>query len=329
MPRTPARTPVLPLLITLTLAAAAPAQDQPAPGRPEAPPIRPTRPGQDAPKPASIPGLESTDRRIKAPALLREGSFVVRRRGNMVKLPSGEYAFVFHKDAKGVAERPMVLIPNQTLQRMELSVGDQPSESVYSVSGEVFAYRNVNYLLLSAAAMESTPPPAPANAGAPAEEVPAKNGDAAPGEPAPAGSEEVQDLIRRLEMQRERPRTLDPAMQAARPETAPAPAAATGAPSQIIPEGRTIVRRRGRMVRAASGDWSFVFDAGTDGEASQDRPLMLAPCLALQGMEQSAMRDGDAATIEVSGRILAYNGKNYLIPTLYQVVRAGDIQPRP
>jgi hypothetical protein len=46
-------------------------------------------------------------------------------------------------------------------------------------------------------------------------------------------------------------------------------------------------------------------------------------------MEQSALRHGDAATLEVSGRILAHGGRNYLVPTLFQVVRVGDIQPRP
>jgi hypothetical protein len=302
---------LFPVLVLLAGQPALRAQEQPPAGDQQPATADPDDPDQPS-EPAAIPGLERTDPTLKPPALLREGSFIVRRRGSMAKLPSGEWAFIFHRDASGAAERPMVLVPCQTLQRMQQTAGDDPAQSTFAISGEVFSYRGVNYLLPTAAALESarTQPPASQPA------LPT---------PAPAGSAEVQDLIRRLEAQRDRPRTLDPAAMQGRP----AADSDSSARANIIAEGKTLVRRKGRLVRTASGDYAFVFDAGSGAEPSLDRPLPLAPCLMLQQMESLPGRLGDAAVIELSGRILVYNNRNYLIPTLYQVQPKNDLQPRP
>jgi hypothetical protein len=291
----------------LTVAAFLPLLGTPALGQDA---FDPTQPGPTTP---AVPGLEQTDHRIQPPQLLREGSFIVRRRGSMVRLPGGEWAFIFHRDAAGFAERPMVLIPNQTLQRMEQSAGSTPEQAIFSVTGEVFAYRGVNYLLATAAAVEPAPAP------------PHSESRQQPEAPPPPASPDVQDLIRQLEAQRERPRTIDPGMQM-RPGAAPAPAGPAG--RDLIPEGRTIIRRTGRMVRSSAGDWMMVFDVGTQTDPALDRPLLLVPSLALQQMEPLAARAGDGQNIEVSGRVLLYQGRNYLIPTLFQAQSSLDLRPR-
>jgi hypothetical protein len=95
-----------------------------------------------------------------------------------------------------------------------------------------------------------------------------------------------------------------------------------------MPEGKTVIRRRGRMVRGGMGNWMFSMDSGTAGEGAVDRPLGLVPCMNLSRMEALAGRSGDAQTFEVSGRLLTYEGGNYLVPTLYQTYMPNDLEPR-
>jgi hypothetical protein len=45
-------------------------------------------------------------------------------------------------------------------------------------------------------------------------------------------------------------------------------------------------------------------------------------------MEAWAMRSGDSTTFEVSGRVLAYQGKNYLIPTMFQVYPLNELEAK-
>jgi hypothetical protein len=250
-----------------------------------------------------IPGLEDSDFLVGAAGLRAEGSFLVERRGSMIKLPTGERVIVFFADEKGRRERPMVLVACQRLQQMEQMVGDDGVAFV--VTGQVFVYRGVNYLL----------PTMVRQAGTVEESRPAKQGRR-PGkvETDPG----VQDLIRQLEEQREQPRG-ESAASSARPDTAEGVA---------LPEGRVISRRRGRMVRQPTGEWALAFDAGPTGEAKVDRPMVLSPCLNLQRMEAWAMRAGDATSFEVSGRVLAYQGKNALIPTMFQVLPKTELEAK-
>lgn len=295
----------------LALASAALAQPETPPkqrGRPE--PIKPTGVAPEPAKPAgpqmrdgAIPGLEEADFLVGAAPLRAEGTFLVEKRGSVIRLGTGERVIVFHADEKGKRERAMVLLPSQKLQQMEQMAGDEPTAFV--VTGQVFVYLGVNYLLptMVRQVSESAAVPTPA---------PTKPGESDPS---------VQDLIKQLEAQRETPRG---------PERRPveaAPAAAAGE-AALLPEGQAVVRRRGRLVRQAGGDWAMAFDNGAAGDVKIDRPLTLSQCLNLQRMEAWAMRSGDAASFEVSGRVLAYQGRNYLIPTMFQVYPASDLEAK-
>jgi hypothetical protein len=284
----------------IALAAAASAWGQPLP-RPDPQPVQPTGVRPDADQDASIPGLEDADFMVGASALRSEGSFLVERRGTMLKLPTGERVMVFFPDAKGKRERPMVLVPCQHLQQMEQVAGDDGVAFV--VTGEVFVYRAINYFM----------PTLVRQAGAETETNPAPKSrlHAVEGDPA------VKDLIRQLEEQREQPRGSAGA-------ALPRPETAEGA---LLPEGRAISRRRGRLVRQLDGEWALAFDAGPAGSSAVDKPMALSPCLNLQRMEAWAMRAGDATAFEVSGRVLAYQGKNTLIPTMFQVLPKSDLEP--
>jgi hypothetical protein len=95
-----------------------------------------------------------------------------------------------------------------------------------------------------------------------------------------------------------------------------------------VREGTFLVSRRGRMVRAATGEWMLVFDNDATGKA--DPPMRLQPCETLMAMERSlsAATAGatsgaaQAPTYLVSGQVFVYYGRNYLLPTTFSPVRA-------
>src|SRR5262249_32603220 len=134
--------------------------------------------------------------RVAAAPLRSEGTFLVEQRGTVIKLGTGERVVVFHADKSGKRERPMVLLACQKLQQMEQMATDRGETPVFVVSGQVFAYQNVNYLLPTLARMVAE---APAGAGA-------GGGAGGPGTSPPknpAAEPGVQELIKELEAQRE------------------------------------------------------------------------------------------------------------------------------
>lgn len=253
----------------------------------------------------------------KAPGapLRREGTFLVRQRGSLVKLRGGEWAFVFHRDPRGQAERPMILLRSQHLARMQQLAGRQPDAATFLVSGQVFAYRGVNYLLVA-----PTPPvlAQPDAAGEPPKtpDTPSpRTGDPAAADPSTG------ELLKQLEAQRDRPRALG------LPQ-APDAAAGGGAPPATLPEGTVISRRRCRLVRGAGGETAVAFDNDTDGAANVDPAMVLLPCLTLERMEQVATDRGENLLLQVSGRVFTYEGRNYLMPTMFQLYPWTDMERR-
>ncbi len=80
--------------------------------------------------------------------LRREGTFIISRRGRVVRSPGGARSlFVLDADDARSPELPLVLLPSQMTQGLEeLSIrhGDR---TVFVVTGQVFTYRGANYLL--------------------------------------------------------------------------------------------------------------------------------------------------------------------------------------
>ncbi len=133
----------------------------------DGPVIQPTRPAQaqtsqttiDPAHPdGAIPPLaESVDIDMSVlgvapgadpPKLLREGQYIVNRRGHLHRDPgSGRTLFVFEADAEQSPETPMVLVPCQTLQNMEDIVLERGQQTVFITSGQALVYRGVNFLL--------------------------------------------------------------------------------------------------------------------------------------------------------------------------------------
>ena len=358
----------------------------------------------------------------------REGMFLLNKRGALLSVPTGDVIFVPAPDAKGRAERPMVLLPCRTLEHIETAAGltsnqpegrsgernASPSYEVAtapqaSITGQVMVYRDREYLLPTAfkivpvaeKGVEQAPPEA-AEAGTEAapQAGPQDEPQVGPSQPPEGGmkgekpspgqddrlgqddrpgqgdrleqddrrdqNRDVQDLIRDLESRRHGPRALDrsaagpgadrkggataaagggkpaatrppsgeatPAPGDARPTAAPAgggEAASNAAPPK--PEGTLIVSRRGRVVRVAGRDLALAFDNDTSSaakpSAAMERPMTLLPCQATQKMEDLTAWKGDAIVLTVTGRVLTYDGRNYLLPTMFQLAHPGDVGP--
>jgi hypothetical protein len=134
------------------------------------------------------------------------------------------------------------------------------------------------------------------------------------------------DTIRDLE----RGRTPAPAATPAptTPTTAPAPVApaAEQQTARLLREGTFLSSRRGRLTRSVAGELLFTFDADARGRA--DPAMVMLPSQNLQAMERVIERAGETVTFTVSGQVYVYKGRNFLMPTLYQVNRrTGEVNP--
>lgn len=321
-----------------------PAKDQPSPGedpqlnspsvdsaleemRRRPPAAKPrgdaARPAITVPEPGgaqSTPaGSGPTELAIPGARRLREGAFVSRREGAILRAPSGDWIFVPAPSAPAPAspdapnpkpvppanDRPMVLMPCMALERLEQSAASAGERPRVSLSGQVFDYRSREYLLLSqpSVVLSAEAPEQPAEPPASSTNPPTDNPD-------------VRDLIKDLESQRSAPRTL--------PKSGPPAQRAAGADkSALVSEGTMITARRGRLIRLSGGELAF----STDGDVNSqtDRPLVLLACQTLSRMEEVTAWRGENLVLEVSGRVLNYAGRNYLLPTMFLVPPPSDL----
>ena len=249
--------------------------------------------------------------------LLREGTFLVRRSGALVRARTGEWVVAFQPGPGGVGLPPMVLLPCAETERIASEAEGVDGPVAIEVTGEVFAYASRNYLLptMSRLALveeltgrDPSGPTEPDEPGPFADPIPER----------PADDPRVLDLLGELERghattPRRGVRRND-TQREARPATAPAQA-----------DGRLIVRKRGRLVRLGSGQWAFASDTGFDG--AEPGPIPLLPSSTLAAIESAASWSGEALSIEVSGRLFQYRGRTLLLPTAYVLIRASDLNP--
>jgi hypothetical protein len=203
------------------------------------------------------------------------------------------------------------------------------------LTGQVYVYRDRQYLLINAYSVKPlvlTPEVvAPGKSDSNKSESGNTESGSSDSQSGSATSERtenttdpsVADLIRELENERGPERLLDPAT----PSGATPPEADESKQALLTPEGTLISNRRGRIVRqrGLGGRLSFAFDNDADNPATQ--PMIIMPCGLLLAMEQLAASRGDELTFTVSGRVLAYEGRNYLLPILYRVRQPTDVKP--
>lgn len=312
--------------------------------RPAAPPpIKPTRerPGQRSvpavPQPSSnIPGLRAFDYSVPTGRFYPEGTFLLTRRGVVVQSESGEYVFVPANEAEPaksnpvavptLAQSPLVLLPCQRLAQLITKV-NSPADAVgVSISGQVFAYRDRQYLLLSMFTFESS--------GSAPDVPPRTNPSTDFPRPRATAHASADELMGTLEKRGGTPRAMGdvptpPTSAPPAPDSPDAPKSqrvAERVASSLKTEGTVITGKRGRIVRSG-GDRSIAIAIDNDPDSPSPTPMPMLPCRLLETMEALVGQRGDALAVRFSGRVTVYQGKNYLLPTMYQVVRPGDVAP--
>lgn len=117
--------------------------------REENPIIQPARPDRAAAETEYGPGVGTAPGAAKPVKLVREGQFVLNRRGRMTRTTEGMtgWMFAFDSDSDGLADPPMHLMPCKMLEDMESIIAEQGDDAPFTLSGQVFVYRNANYLL--------------------------------------------------------------------------------------------------------------------------------------------------------------------------------------
>lgn len=268
------------------------------------------------------PPLSATSRSATAQGrLLREGTVLVSRRGHAARDADGRWTFHFDPDADGRAEPPMRLLPCEIVGGIERLTGSASRSPTLVLTGRVFVHRGTNVFLPTVPPQVERASPLAEPALRPSDSEQRSGDD---GDPLADLSDDptTEALLRALEPAG-RVREPLPAPPASGDGAAPTP----GAPGSIgpVPEGTYLAHRRGRVVHSSSGELLLTFDAEADGPS--DGPMVLLPCLNLEGIEKAARAAGEDVTFTVSGIVTTQGARTYLLPTLYRVNRGTDVRP--
>jgi len=265
-------------------------------------------------KPA--PAAPATDLGGYRLPLLREGSVIVRVEGDLAQDPD-EKVWLFRPTAReaGGLRREFVLLASPVLEDMLRTTRVAPSPVQFEMTGRVFIYKGRNFLLPELAPpivrFDTAPDATPTDA----KPTTAPNGESKFVPPAgDADDAAVAEIERRLEDRVGRapaPRAPEPLAERDGAKREPAP----------IPSGTRIAQRRGQLLRdPQSGSWRFVPEQATGvGDAS----LELLPCMLLETLERTARESDGAPSIVVTGTVLAFEGRSYLLPSSFRRAREG------
>lgn len=90
----------------------------------------------------------------------------------------------------------------------------------------------------------------------------------------------------------------------------------------LIREGAFISEHQGLLRPLKGGGWAFVFDP--DAEDDRLKPMIIQPGLRLTEMRRLVEASDRTITFRISGRVLVYNNRNYILPTFYTTIAVGE-----
>jgi hypothetical protein len=295
-------------LAVMILAAAVPAWGQTQPAdqslsaaeqmlsdmlKPQAPPK-----GSPATRP-QVESLEPAGYVVVTPkSLLREGTDIWQRSGHLRKLTDSLYPqIVFDNTEPGEKLPPMLVLPNLELMKMENAEAATTRDLQFVVSGTVTEYRKKNYILL-----DSGPPDLSSRLLPP---VPKTQ---------PTGEGSADQMLNEMLAADSKPLPpipKQPPLEADR--TSGTAAVAPGAPRMtVLRENSPIDDRICRLVATPDGQQEqLVLDS--DGAALEDPPLIVLPNLKLMAMEDAAKGAEREQRFRVSGILMEYRGRNYIL----------------
>ncbi len=94
---------------------------------------------------------------------------------------------------------------------------------------------------------------------------------------------------------------------------------------RLLPEGTFLVQRVGGLVRARTGEWIFI--SSPDESGRRDPPMVLLPSATLEELEGRVADNPAGVRVMLSGQVLVYHDRNYLLPTLFAVTREQPEDP--
>ncbi len=248
--------------------------------------------------------------------LLREGSVLTQTTGVLRRNADGQWVFVITMPDVQKQQIELILLPNSTLEEMQrIAESIEDRELAFETTGEVFVYQNRNYLLPTHAPhlieTRNVVEPEPAQS-QPADEATTPDDEADVAEE----DDSIESIMQRLE---ERSGPIARSSADDRPATSQPIGQMAAANNSTLREGMTLVDRRGHITRGSQGAWMFVFDADAEGLA--DPPVRILPCMMLERMQEYARLRSNIAPMLLSGRVFEYQGRRYVLPTLYRIPR--------
>ncbi|MEM1423679.1 MAG: hypothetical protein AAGH64_06720 [Planctomycetota bacterium] len=275
--------------------------------------LRPTQSGGDAGGDGALAGLDLPDPRPPRGEELPEGTFIRDAQGIVVELTTGGWAFVFDADVNGDADPPMVLQPSMQTASMLRLVSAREDTMTFSVAGQVQRYRGRHYLLPLRFDVVS----GEGNTERPSAEERAAEAERVLTDAPSQANVSADDLAARVDaLSGEARRAEIPSATLGSEDPDPS--------ASIVPEGELIVDLAGRVTRDGSGLWVFTSDSDADAppgatEGGLAGEITLLPCLMLQALERDLRLVPGRARLHLSGRVLVFEGANYVLPTLYRL----------
>ena len=286
-------------LIAMSLATMQSAPVEAAPKAPQAAEVAPGGSSSEATK------VASPAQKPSRPVLMREGTYLTRTLGTIdLDQSTGAWAFTTVDNSKDDPRRTFGLLPSRALEDMLGIVKSRGDEVRFEVTARVLVYDGMNFILPSIGTPVTDVKKDATQASQPA----TGEASSAPSNSLDTTDDEVAD---RLESRlRDRIGSL--------PISSDRPAAERGAVSTTMQEGTRLQNRRGAIVRdQRSGTWRFVFDAV--GRSTLDPAMEILPCLLLERLQRAAAISDLPTSVLISGEVTRFQGRNYLLPSLWRV----------
>ena len=305
-------------------------------------------------------GVTRAQARPEGTAVIDQPGRIIMASGRWVFVPDRTEPSVSGTSPAPMADAPVLILPNRLLQSLTHASGQPNSDARFRVSGRLTLYRGINALHLADASpvfiSPSSPPPKPMpttpNTAVP---QPSPSSPAGTADRTNDSNPDVQNLLDRLDRLPGMGGTPQPTASDAmlhsptRGHAAsnnPTPIAANPAPLAAdshaahdgFRDGDLMSRRTGRLVRTPAGRWAFAIDqgVGTPAEPASNEPrdrmqsgrvFTIQPGVALQQLETVALQRGDRVRVELSGRVMTFEDSAYILPTVYRVLPASDLDP--
>lgn len=249
--------------------------------------------------------------------LMPEGTGLVNVRGTIRRHESLPNWVLSIRDPRASSENvELIMLPNRRLEDMELALATAADGErlTFEVTGEAFVYGRRNYLLATMSPrlvnrQRSDGPPEDERAATSSGERSSESASTMPAGDDTEDDDSIEAIMRRLD-------ETAGAIPRAAVDTRSHPADDAWA---NLHDGSLVVNRRGHAMRDTAGGWRFVFDA--DAHGLDDPAVTIMPCLMLERIERHVSARGRTAPLLISGRVYAYRGRRFLLPTMMQLPR--------